>query len=397
MRVLYLVETLGVGGTERSLLQLLPRMTPDIEPIMCHLYEGEALRPEYEAAGVPVVSLDIPPKYRFAEAARRVAALVERTRPDLIHTALFRSEVVGRIVGRWREVPVVCSFVSECYADLRWQRLSRVGRLKLAGVQALDRLTASLAAHFVANSAVVKHTETASLGVEPSRVTVIHRGRVPADYGAPLTDAERRGYLRDLNLPDTVDVVLCVGRLVPEKGHAELVDAFVRVLERRLDARLLLAGEGPEREAIRDRAAALGVLDRIRLLGRRDDVPQLLALADVFVSASHYEGHPGAVVEAMLAATPVVLSDTPVHRETVGDGEGGLLATVQDSDALARGLSALLDERPRALALGCAAQAIARRRYDVQVAAERHTALYRYVTKAYAGGARHIRSPFPDA
>jgi glycosyltransferase involved in cell wall biosynthesis len=382
VKILYLIETLGVGGAERSLLQILPRLGDGVRPVMCHIYRGNDLRERYEAAGVPVVSLDVPPKYRFLTAIRRVEALVDQMQPDLIHTTLFRAEVVGRIVGWRRRLPVVCSFVSECYADIRWRSLSAVGRFKLGGVQMLDRLTAPLATHFIANSETIKQSETRSIGVAPERVTVLHRGRSPADFAIPLTDADRDRYREELRIPAGASIVLCVGRLVFEKGHRELVDGFARVLATRPGAVLLIAGGGPEYGSIQQQTVALGIAEHVRLLGTRNDIPQLLALADLVVSTSHYEGHPGAVVEAMLAAKPMVLSDIPVHLETAVN-DCAHFVPLQNAEAIARGIEALLNDPHRAQALATEAQRIAKQLYDVQTIADRYTALYRHVKEAY--------------
>jgi glycosyltransferase involved in cell wall biosynthesis len=390
MKVLYLIETLGVGGAERSLLQMIPRLGSDVRPVMCHIYGGDALRERYEAAGVPVVSLNIPPKYHFPTALRRVNALIDRERPDLIHTTLFRAEVVGRIVGWRRSLPVICSFVSECYADIRWRSLSAVGRFKLGGIQVLDRLTAPLATHFIANSATIKRSEAHSIGVEPDRVTVIYRGRAPADFAISLSADERAQCSAALCTPPGAPIVLSVGRLVFEKGHRELIDAFARVLARWPLAVLLIAGDGPEYVALQKQIEALGMSGNVRLLGCRNDIPQLLAFADLFVSTSHYEGHPGAVVEAMLAAKPIVLSDTPVHRETVADGRGARLVRLQDAEAIATGIHALLADPQRACLLGKEAQQLAQQLFDVEKTAAHYTALYRHVVKAHAEGLRRV-------
>lgn len=375
MKVLYLIETLGVGGAEQSLLQILSRLQRT-RPLMCHIYEGRTLRSAYETAGIPVVSLDVPPKYNFPTAIRRVEDLVRRERPDLIHTTLYRAEIVGRIIGRRMRLPVVCSFVSERYADIRWRTLTPTGRLKLKGVQLLDRLTAPLATHFIANSHTVKHSETRSLAVALDRVSVIHRGRSPDDFAVLLTPAEESAYRASLGLPPAGPVVLMVGRLVDSKGHRELVDAFARLASVLPDATLVLAGEGPEQDNLERQIATLGLKARVRLLGRREDVPSLLALATVFAFPSHYEGHPGALVEAMFAAKPIVASDIPVHRETVTQGESGMLVPVRDHVGLADALLSLLGDGERAALLGARARAVAIEKFHVDRAAERYDALY---------------------
>jgi glycosyltransferase involved in cell wall biosynthesis len=375
MRVLYLIETLGVGGAENSLLELLPRMK-QVQPLVCHVYEGSELKDAYEAAGLPVVSLDIPPKYHFRRAVHEVRALVREFQPHLIHTTLFRAEVVGRYVGRQSRVPVVCSFVSECYADVRWRSLTPTGRFKLKGIQLLDRLTAPWAAHFIANSQTVRDSETRSLRVPPERVSVIYRGRDPERFALRLPREVAAKSRADLGLADGARVVINVGRLVDSKGHAELIEAFAHVIKTEPDAVLLLAGDGPEQSQIEAHIRRLGLGASVQLLGSRSDIPELLAMSDVFAFPSHYEGHPGAVVEAMFAGVPMVLSDIPVHRETVEQGASALLVPLHEPAPLAAAIVSLLRDPARAAAIGTLAQQVALRHFTVERAARAYEALY---------------------
>ena len=385
MKALYLIETLSVGGAEQSLLQILPRLR-GVQPVMCHVYEGDELRPMYEAAGIPVVSLNVPPKYQFRTAIRLVEDLVRKERPALIHTTLFRAEIVGRFVGRRFGIPVVCSFVSECYADMRWRMLSPPGRLKLKGVQVLDRLTAPMATHFISNSSAVAEAQIRALGVPPDRVTVIHRGRDPSRFPTCLPPDQESHYRESLGIPASAPVVINVGRLVDSKGQMELIEAFEQVVRVIPDATLLIAGEGPERNNLEREVRARRLVERIRLLGTRDDIPQLLALSNVFAFPSHYEGHPGAVVEAMFAGKAIVVSDNAVHRETITHHETGLFVPTQDPDTLADAMLTLLQAPLRALELGERARQVALKRFDIAQAAAQHDALYNRIVTEYRRG-----------
>ncbi|HET8655877.1 MAG TPA: glycosyltransferase [Longimicrobiaceae bacterium] len=386
MKVLYLIETLGVGGAEQSLLQILPRLR-SVDPVMCHIYEGAYLKSAYQEAGVPVVSLDLPPKYHFRTAIRRVEELAQAERPALIVTSLFRADVVGRTVGRRLGIPVIGSFVSECYAEIRWKSLSPAGRLKLKGVQLLDRFTARWATHFVANSGAVRDSEAHSLRVPRERVTVIHRGRDPEEFSVTLSAPERAAYRASLELPPEGPIVLNVGRLVDSKAQDELIAAFRRVADVFPRAMLLIAGEGPYQQTLEERTRSLGLTGSVRLLGQRDDIPRLLALADVFAFPSHYEGHPGALVEAMLAGKPSVVSDIPVHRETITPGESGLVVPVRSPEAFSEALLSLLQDPDRAGEMGCRARVTARRRFHIETVVRQHEALYQRVVRDHAARA----------
>jgi glycosyltransferase involved in cell wall biosynthesis len=385
MKILFLVETLQVGGAETSLLQILPRLS-GVRPVMCHIYSNvrDHLKPAYESRGIPVVSLDLPPKYRFVTACRKVHGIVRRERPDLIVTTLYRADIVGRVVGKLTGIPVVSSFVSDDYSASSMTGFGRVDRLKRDVFRLLDLMTAPWVAHFLANSEAVKRSRAPSINVSLDRVSVIHRGRDLDSFGSTITPDAERAYRESLGVPASAPVVLNVGRLVEGKGQGELIEAFARLLKRCPDAMLLIAGEGPFHDELGRRIQSRGLAGHIRLLGRRDDVPALLAIADVFAFPSRHEGHPGAVVEAMAAARPIVVSDIPVHREMIIDGHNGRIVPVRRPEILCEVLCNLLLDREMALRLGTQARRAAMERYDINRITNQHAALYRRVVREYA-------------
>ena len=143
-------------------------------------------------------------------------------------------------------------------------------------------------------------------------------------------------------------IVLTVARLESQKDHATLIEAVPRVP----DARFVLVGEGGERRALESRARALGVSDRVRFLGLRGDIADLLAISDVFVLPSLYEGLPLSILEAMAAGKPVVASSIPGIDEVVVDGETGLLVPPRDPAALAASIRLLLTDSDLRVRLG---------------------------------------------
>ncbi len=376
MKVLYLIDTLSVGGAERSLLEIA-RHYRETKAALCHVYRGDTLRSEYEAAGIPVVSLDLDAKYGFVNAVRGVREVIRATRPDLVHTSLFRASIIGRIAGRLEGVPVVDSFVSDSYGEERRAGLSRMRRVKLAAVRAVDALTARWVAHFTANSNAAARSNVRALRLSASDVTVIHRGRDPRRF-EPGTVAAAALPGRD-GEPIGGPVFLSVGRLLESKGQDDLLHAFKTVHARQLEAHLLLAGEGPYRPELERLRRELGLEDCVHLLGQREDIPALLAAADVFVFPSHFEGHSGALVEAMLAQKPIVASDIPENRESVEHRVTALLVPPRHPEALAEAMVKLLEQPEEAKQLAAQAREVALERFDVRRIAEQHEELYRSV------------------
>ncbi|MEQ9503865.1 MAG: glycosyltransferase family 4 protein [Deltaproteobacteria bacterium] len=374
LRVLYVIDTLEVGGSERSILDIASTCQ-GITPFVCRLYPGNTLEPEFTKRNIPVHAFDIPAKYGWPTAVRRLRRLIRRLKPDVVHTTLFRSDVAGRIAARLEGVPVVSSFVNENYGDNHRQHLSRVGLLKNRGVQAIDFATSRLVDRFAANSATMRTAHVDALRLPAERIDVIYRGRRPDKFDVAPEDAQR--IVDELNLANK-RVITMVARLLRRKAQADLIEAVRGLVVDHPEVVLLIVGDGPDRPHVE--AAARGA-DWVRLLGARRDVPAVLAASHVFVSTSEYEGHPGAVVEAMLAGKAVVLSDIDVHTETIDDGRTGRIFRLHDITALRAVLRALIEDPARASALGVAAREEARRRFDIERIAEEHVALYHRVAR----------------
>jgi starch synthase (maltosyl-transferring) len=200
----------------------------------------------------------------------------------------------------------------------------------------LDRLTIRLSAGSVCVSRGVKRFSREVAGIPPGRLTVIPNGvdLAPFDRATPLARAS-------IGVPPDAHLALFIGRLDAQKGLPDLLDAAERVVALRQGWHLALVGDGPERPWLLGRMADRPALaGHVRWLGRRDDVPSLLAAADVLVLASHWEGMPNVVLEAMAARRAVVATAVEGTEELVIPGRSGWLVPPRDVPALA---DALLD------------------------------------------------------
>jgi len=204
------------------------------------------------------------------------------------------------------------------------------------------------------------------------------RFRPPLDPAAARADARRL-----LGLPLEASVVGAVGRLDPQKGLDTLVRAFARLHGAGAPPLLALVGEGPQRRELEWLARSLGVADRVRLVGRRADVPRLLPGLDLFVMPSRWEGFGLALAEALAAGVPAVASAVDSLPEVLGDA--GRLVAPDEPEALAGALSELLgdaDERARLAALGPRRAA----RFGVERMVAGYARLYRAVLGAASPG-----------
>jgi glycosyltransferase involved in cell wall biosynthesis len=204
------------------------------------------------------------------------------------------------------------------------------------------------------------------------RIQVIYNG---VDLEAAEPGADRAAAKQALGLAPQTPLVLSVGRLNPIKDFGTLIQAMARIVPEMPDATLLIAGDGDPayRAELTALIASLGLEHRVRLLGTRRDVPVLLAACDVFALASLTEAASMIILEAMVAARPVVATRVGGNGELVANGETGLLAPVGDAAAIADALVGLLKDAGTAGAMGEAG----RRRVEAKFARDAMFAAYR--------------------
>lgn len=352
---------LGLGGTEKQLVLLaegLRRGGMEVTVVVLSSREGPR-EPVLRAAEVPVVHLGLTRTRGWRAipsvlvATVRLARYLRRTRPDVVHAFRYRGYVTGALAARYARIPV---FIAGRRAP---DDFKRGRRLRLAA----ERIATRVADLVVADAHAVAERAHATEGVPLRKLAVIYNG-LPESAFMPVGPAQL----------DTIrPVVLCVANLRPRKGHAELLAAAGMLRERGMPCTVALAGEGPERDALRRQAAELDI--DVRLLGPRTDVDALLARADVVVLPSRSEGLSNAVMEAMAAGCPVVATAVGGTPELLADGRG-VLVPPDDPQALADALGAVLAEPEAALRLGDNARQWSLEHLHVDTMVARHLTLY---------------------
>jgi glycosyltransferase involved in cell wall biosynthesis len=227
--------------------------------------------------------------------------------------------------------------------------------------------------HTVMVSRATQRQFASELGVREERFTVVPNG-VPARAG----DAER--VRAEFGIRPDECVMLAVGTLERHKGHSVLLQAVSRLKRSSIKSRwkLIIAGGrgGDEHQGLLEHIEDDDLQDLVHIVTNRNDVPDLLALADVFVMPSLWEGLPMALLEAMSSSKAIVASATAGIPEAVTNGENGLLVPPGDVRALADALAEVLSSSERRTELGAAARERANREFTVQVMADRYEALY---------------------
>ncbi|GAA2241656.1 glycosyltransferase [Streptomyces amakusaensis] len=355
MRALHVITGLGIGGAEQQLRLLLGRL-----PLHCDvvtLTNPGPVADGLRADGFRVTHLRMGGN-RDLGALPRLVRVIREGRYDLVHTHLYRACVYGRIAAHLAGVrTLVATEHSLGAAEIEGRPLTRATRALYLATERLGSATVA-----------VSETVAARLrawGVPAHRVHVVPNG-VDADRFR-FDPAARSALRAELGVQPDDFVVGGVGRLVPGKRF----DLLIRAVADLPGARLLLAGDGPERPALSALAAGLRAGDRVHFLGARADVPEVLSALDVFVSPSREEAFGLAVVEALAAGLPVLyrvcpaLEDLPPGRAPgslrIGDSAGELTEELRKRRRAAPGLR----EPPAAAA-----------HYSIAAAGERLTALY---------------------
>jgi glycosyltransferase involved in cell wall biosynthesis len=359
----FLINSLGAGGAERSLADILPHLPErGVRPLVaCFKSVDVGFEQEVRRAGTEVVIL---PGRSIPMLAWQLRKLVRRAQPSLLYTALFDAHVVGRLAAMGTGIPVLSNLTNVAYDPARYAD-PNVNARKLEVLRVIDGWTARhLTAHFHAVSGAVKDSAVEHLGIAPEDVTVVYRGRGRGRLGMP--GPERRGAVRiSLGIAADAPVLITVGRREYQKGQQYLIEALPNLLANHPGLVVLIAGrDGHASQQLADLAADLGVEDAVRFLGHRSDIGDLLSAADVFVFPSVYEGLGGASLEALAMGLPLVVSDIAPLREVVIPGENGTLVPPADAASLAGAVSELLADPGLRRRYGERSMAIFGERFD---------------------------------
>lgn len=314
-KVLFVIDNIGGSGAERSLIEIAKNLKR-YEPVFVHVYQIDILKQSLLDAGINVHSLNIPEPRNFAEAAKALAKVYDEEKPDIIHSTLYKSDIVTRRLRDRYDIPLVSSFVNNSYSKLRFEKMSLTMKLKMRLVQLYDTYTSRKVDFFFSNSETIKRSKGRSTLVNPKKIKVIHRGRNIESFTNDFDDQVLRNLKQSLGV-ENKKILLNVGRMIERKGQMDLVNAMPEILTQEPNAVLLIAGHGSFEVELKKRVKKLNLEENVQILGRRHDVPELLALADVFVFPSYFEGLPGSLIEAMLAENLIVCSDIPENQECV--------------------------------------------------------------------------------
>ncbi|MFJ1253085.1 glycosyltransferase [Cupriavidus sp. CuC1] len=357
MRILLVTTGLKVGGAEQQVAALARQFAE-----LGHAVAVVCLRPGHEVhlpPSIATVMLDMrKTPYSMASALLRFRSFSREWRPDIIHAHMVHANLFARVYGAlFPAPPILCTAHS----------VREGGRLLMLAYRLTDRWS-RLNTHV---SAQGREAMIHARAVSAARIVVMPNGIDTAQFCPDAVAGET--CRKDLGLGQDDRLILNVGRLAPEKSQALLIEAFAS-LDADSRTRLMIAGNGSERDALAQAIRRHGLEGRVMLPGVRRDITALLNAADLFVLSSDIEGMPLALGEALACACPVVSTDAAGVADLLG--ECGEIVPRGNVQALASAMRRALEAGP-----GTPAQQAARRqrivsRFGLQSVAGRWLACY---------------------
>jgi glycosyltransferase involved in cell wall biosynthesis len=366
MRVAQMIDNLEWGGAQKMLVQLSGKLSErGIQVTLVSLYppDGSPFRQQILDAGLRVETFAGAGLFDLARLSR-LEGWLRAEKFDLLQTYLTYANILGALAGRLAGIPVVASLRSagldpQHYHPLRYNLESWLLR------HAAERV--------LVNGYSIAEAHRPRLGGTPIDV-------IPNAISLPgrLTAQERAQVRQEWMGTDSLHrpVLISVGRLVAPKGYSDLIQAFETVTHSFPQACLWIVGGGDLLPDLQAQVHSLGLEEHVRLTGPRQDVPRLLAAADVYVNASHWEGMSVAILEALAAGLPVIAT-------RVGDAGRiitpltGRLVPPQRPDLLAEAMLELLRQPQRWDEMGAAGRELVGREYNLEKWTDCFVDLYR--------------------
>jgi glycosyltransferase involved in cell wall biosynthesis len=340
IRILAMLEANHVSGSAKAVLEFAKEAA--------HGYSG------FPKVNLSILTFDRGPgDNRLTQAIRDIG-----TPLDIVHERRrFDSKVVPelRSLVAKRSVDLIWTNSVKSHFLVRWAGLNRSRRwvafhhgytsvdAKMRIYNQLDRWSLRSANQvFTSSAAFIEELERSN--VQRDHIHVQH---MPIRPFVPVPEKQKMELRRQLRLDDTTRVLLSVGRLSREKGHADLIQALPKIVELagKMSLRLVIVGEGPERPRIEKLCRKLRLTDAVTLTGQQEDINRYYSMADVFLLPSHSEGCPNVLLEAMAAGVPVVVTEVGGIPELVTNGRDAILVKKKDPPGLASATAKVLQDR----------------------------------------------------
>ncbi len=381
MKVTFITTGLGTGGAEMMLYKLLLRLDRSrFTPVVISLREKMEVLPRIEALGVPVHVIGMRPGVPNPFKALALVNLLRRIGPDVVQTWMYHADLLGGVAARLTGCRNVVWGIRQSNHDPKM-----MSAMTLWVVKVCAALSSRVPSRIVSCSRRAAEIHVA-LGYRADKMTVIPNG---FDLSCFRPDEDARLSVRsELGLAADTPLVGLIARFDPQKNHLGFIEAAAEIRRQLPAVHFLLAGTGiDERNAVLTAAitSRRGLASHFHLLGRRDDVPRLMAALDVLASSSYGEAFPNVLGEAMACGVPCVVTDVGDSAEIVGNT--GRVVHSGDMVGLAEQILVLLRRGPdQKIALGHSARARVEANYEIGHVVRLYEALYKQLLESRITG-----------
>ena len=366
VKVAHIITDLDLGGAETMLLKIL-RNFKDYgyeHLVICLKIESAILRQQIEREGYRVYVLNFKVHNAVVQFFRLIAVL-KKERPYIAHTYLFHADFLGRIAAKISKVPVVIS-------SLRNENIGGAVR------ESLLRITDFLVDKVTAVSQRVADAHLSKNLTKKDKLEVIYNGVEVEE----MVDIDPLVTKRELGIEDGF-LLLTVANLEKKKGYNYLFEALKILKDKDYRFTLLSIGGGRERQTLESMIDSSRLKDRVKLLGKREDIASFFATADIFVLPSVWEGMPNALLEAMSHGLPVIATRVGGVSEIVTDNETGLLVDARDSMSLALSIERLFNDGALRQRLAHRAKGFDKDRFNIKGTVTSFDRLYKGVLEIH--------------
>lgn len=326
LKVVFIVNDLGLGGVQRLVVDFANGLNSGrFQAVIITLLKKDSsfFYRDKVNSNVPLQTFafrgfgDLPEWFKLYRYLRR-------EKPDIVFTQLFMADAIGRITAYLARVPVIVTEVQNIIPTLP-KKYIIVGRI-------LRRITDICISTTAAVTAYAQNV----IGFPKERIAEIPTNAVDAKRFAIVPD--RKAVRKELGIPEDAKLIVNVGRLVEQKGQSILVEAMPLVLKEEPNCYAIIAGSGKLEKALGEKIAAAGLEEKVRLLGDRQDIPELLMSSDVFAFPSRWEGQGLILFECFFSKIPIVASNVGGIPDVIKNEETGLLFEPGKPGELAKGI-----------------------------------------------------------
>ena len=349
-KIIHLIQALDNGGCENMLLRTLPLLSDFEHAIITLDHEGD-LSEKFKEKKIPVINIR---QKSFLDilAYFRLFKTIKNLQPNLIITYLFHADAIGRIFLQLFTKIKIIPFLRTTY-----------NHKKYWPARLFEKITKNFVKNYLANSESVKNFYVKNIGVSPEKITVIPNGIDISFYDK----IERNENLRlSLGIKPEEIIIICIANLHENKGHKYLLEAFENIYKENNKIKLLLVGDGNEKENLLNQIKNYVSKNNILFLGKRTDVPQLLRISDIFALPTLFEGMSNAIMEAMACGLPIITTDIAENKELIENKKIGILIPTKKTSEIERNISLLLGNNDMRKDLGKNAKKIISENFSIE-------------------------------